>query len=282
MKKIILGLFIAVFALSSCCDDKNENTVSKTGSLVPNDTTEISKSEYQVLATLWFQKSAEARAMYLQTYNFAKMKFDEILKKDRFKLKKKKPKAIIADIDETVLNNSPYNARLIETGTSYNEKSWSKWVNEKQAKALPGAVNFMNYVKEKGVDVFYISNRNVKYLNATLENLKNIGFPFADKKHILLKDKTSDKSARRNIVLQNYDVILYLGDNLRDFDENFKYAKNMNRNDSVAKYKDLFGAKYIIFPNPMYGEWVKAVYKGDFSKTNAEKRKMRIDVLDKN
>jgi len=282
MKKIILGLFIAVFALSSCCDDKNENTVSENDSLVPNDTTEILQSEYQVSATLWFQKSAEARAIYLQTYNFAKSVFDDKLKKDRFKLKKKKPKAIITDIDETVLNNSPYNARLIETGTSYNENSWSKWVNEKQAKALPGAVNFMNYVKEKGVDVFYISNRNVKHLKATLENLKNIGFPFADTKHILLKDKTSDKTARRNIVLQNYDVILYLGDNLRDFDENFKYAKNRNRADSVAKYKDLFGAEYIIFPNPMYGEWEKAVYKGDFSKSDAEKRKMRMETLDKN
>ncbi len=278
MKKLIFAGIVLIFAFSSCCDE--EKNVEKEV-LIQKDSSEISNSEHLSMATLWFQKSAEAKAVYYQTFNFAKTVFDDKIKKDRFKLKKKKPKAIITDIDETILNNSPYEARLIETGTSYNEKSWSKWVNEKQAKALPGAVNFMNYVKGKGVDVFYISNRNVKYLQATLENLKKVGFPFADETHILLKDKTSDKSARRDSVLKNYKVILYLGDNLRDFDENFKYAKNMNRNDSVAKYKDLFGAEYIVFPNPMYGEWEKAVYKGDFSKPNAEKRKMRIDALNK-
>ncbi|NOZ36091.1 MAG: 5'-nucleotidase, lipoprotein e(P4) family [Chlorobi bacterium] len=279
MKKLIFTGIVLIFIFSSCCDE-GKNVEKEV--LIQKDSSEISNSEHLTMATLWFQKSAEAKAAYYQTFNFAKTVLDDKIKKDRFKLKKKKPKAIITDIDETVLNNSPYEARLIETGTSYNEKSWSKWVNEKQAKALPGAVNFMNYVKEKGVEVFYISNRNVKHLRATLENLKNVGFPFADETHILLKDKTSDKSARRDSVLKNYKVILYLGDNLRDFDENFKYAKNMNRNDSVAKYKDLFGTEYIIFPNPMYGEWEKAVYEGDFSKTDAEKRKMRLDILDKN
>ncbi|MCF6183275.1 MAG: 5'-nucleotidase, lipoprotein e(P4) family [Bacteroidales bacterium] len=278
MKKLIFAGIVLIFAFSSCCDE--EKNVEKEV-LIQKDSSEISNSEHLSMATLWFQKSAEAKAVYYQTFNFAKTVFDGKIKKDRFKLKKKKPKAIITDIDETILNNSPYEARLIETGTSYNEKSWSKWVNEKQAKALPGAVNFMNYVKGKGVDVFYISNRNVKYLQATLENLKKVGFPFADETHILLKDKTSDKSARRDSVLKNYKVILYLGDNLRDFDENFKYAKNMNRNDSVAKYKDLFGAEYIVFPNPMYGEWEKAVYESDFSKSDNEKRKMRIDALNK-
>ncbi len=279
MKKLIFTGIVFIFIFSSCCDE-GKNVEKEV--LIQKDSSEISNSEHLTMATLWFQKSAEAKAVYYQTFNFAKTVLDDKIKKDRFKLKKKKPKAIITDIDETVLNNSPYEARLIETGTSYNEKSWSKWVNEKQAKAFPGAVNFMNYVKEKGVEVFYISNRNVKHLRATLENLKNAGFPFADETHILLKDKTSDKSARRDSVLKNYKVILYLGDNLRDFDENFKYAKNMNRNDSVAKYKDLFGTEYIIFPNPMYGEWEKAVYEGNFSKPDAEKRKMRIDILDKN
>ena len=279
MKKLFFIAVIAIFALSSCCD-KEKNIEKEV--IVTKDSSEVSNSEYQVTASLWFQKSAEARALYYQTFSYAKLVLDDKLKKDRFKIKKKKPKAVITDIDETVLNNSPYNARLIETGTHFEPESWTKWVKEKRAKALPGAVDFAHFVKEKGLEIFYISNRSVKNLQATLENLKNAGFPFADKKHILLKDKTSDKTIRRNIVLKDYDVILYLGDNLRDFDENFKYAKNMNRNDSVNMHSNLFGTNYIAFPNPMYGEWEKAAYKGDFSISDAEKRKMRINFLDKN
>ena len=269
---------VAVFAFSSCCDEKEVKTEKEI--IIKKDSSEISSAEHQVMATLWFQKSGEARAAYYQTYNYAEMMLDNLLKKDRFKIKKKLPKAIITDIDETVLNNSPFNARLIESGEHFNNENWTKWVNEKRAKALPGAVDFAHYAKEKGVEIFYISNRSVKTLKPTIENLKNAGFPFADEKHVLLKDKTSDKTARRNSVLKNYEVILYLGDNLRDFDENFKYAENMNRNDSVDAHKELFGKKYIIFPNPMYGEWEKAAYKGDFSKTDTEKRKMRRDALE--
>ena len=271
---------VAVFVFSSCCDEKEIKTEKEI--IINKDTSEILNAEHQVTAILWFQKSAEAEAVYYQTYNYAKMMLDDILKKNRFKIKKKKPKAIITDIDETVLNNSPYNARLIAEGKHFEKESWTEWVNEKKAKALSGALDFCNYAKEKGVEIFYISNRSIINLKATSENLKNAGFPFADKKHILLKDKTSDKTARRNTVLKNYDVILYLGDNLRDFDENFKYSEKTNRNDSVDAHKDFFGTKYIVFPNPMYGEWEKAAYKGDFSKTDAEKRKMRINALDTN
>jgi len=279
MKKIILAGAILIFTFSSCCDEKKETAEKEV--IAIKDSVEISNSEHRVMGVLWFQKSAEAQAVYLQTYNFAKTELDNKLKKDRFKFAKKKPKAIITDIDETVLNNSPYNARLIANGTHYSPETWTEWVKEKKAKALPGAVDFMHYVKEKDIEIFYISNRSVNNLKSTLENLKNVGFPYADEKHILLKDKTSDKTARRNLVLRDYDVIMYLGDNLRDFDENFKYADKMNRNDSVDVRKDLFGSTYIVFPNPMYGEWEKAVYKGDFGKSDEEKRKMRTDALNK-
>ncbi len=278
MRKAVIVVISAVFAFSSCCD-KGKNVEENV--IVKKDTCNVSGSEYQTGATLWFQKSAEAKAIYYQTFNLAKKVLDEKLKKEKFKLRKKKPKAIIADVDETVLNNSPYNARLISEGKHFEKESWSKWVNEKTAKALPGSVEFMNYAKEKGVEVFYVSNRSVENIEPTLENLKNEKFPFADKNHLLFKDQTSDKTERRDSVLKNYDVIMFLGDNLRDFDEIFKYKNNAARNDSVVKYKDLFGTEFIIFPNPMYGEWEKTIYKGDFSKSDTEKYKMRIDALDK-
>ena len=278
MKKIIILSIAALFFWTSCCEEKKENVEE----IIIKDSVDTTlKSEHLVMATLWFQKSAEMQAIYYQNFKFAKMMLDEKMKENRFKIKKKKPKAIITDIDETILDNSPYNAGLIEKGTSYNKESWAIWVNEKRAKALPGALDFCNYAKEKGVEIFYVSNRSADRIDATVENMKNEGFPFADKEHMYLKTETSNKTDRRNNILENYDVILLLGDNLRDFDEIFGNRGEDFGFNVVDKNKDKFGTNFIVFPNPIYGEWEKAVYKGDFSISDEDKRKMRVDALDK-
>ena len=276
MKKILILSVGIVLLISSCCKEK-EVTIEK--EVVKKQIDSLFNSEHLSMATLWFQKAAEAKATYYQNFNIAKLILDDKIKKDRFKLKKKMPKAIITDIDETVIDNSPYNAKLILSGKSYNKKSWEEWVNEKRAKPTAGALEFCKYAKEKGVEIFYVSNRSEKSIDATLENLKNAGFPYADKKHIYLKTTTSDKTERRNKILKNYDVILYLGDNLRDFDETFG-GRGADFGFGITKEnKETFGTKFIVFPNPMYGEWEKGLYKGDFSKSDEEKRQMRKDAL---
>ena len=258
-----------------------------------NETEEIEKeieievdstlfSEHLSMATVWFQKSAENRAIYYQNFNFAKSILESSFKGKLFnKFKKEKPLAVITDIDETILDNSPYNAQLLETGKSYNKESWAEWVMEKRAKALPGALDFCKYAEENGIEIFYVSNRHTDRIDATIENLIKEGFPFANKEHVLLKTETSDKTARRNKVFENYNVILLMGDNLRDFDEIFGGRGDDLGFNVVSENKDKFGTEFIVFPNPIYGEWEKAVYKGDFSKSDLEKRQMRKDVLDK-
>ena len=62
----------------------------------------------------WQKMSAEYYALCIQAYNMAKLKIDKALINSS-----KEPLAIIADIDETVLNNLPYNEMLIETGESF-------------------------------------------------------------------------------------------------------------------------------------------------------------------
>lgn len=276
MKKILILSLGVVLFITSCCKEK-EVKVEK--EIVKEMSDTLNNSEHLSMATLWYQKAAEVKAIYYQNYNFAKTILDKNIKKDRFKLKKKMPKAIITDIDETVLDNSPYNASLILTGKSYNKESWKKWVDEKRAKALPGAVDFCNYAKEKSVEIFYVSNRSEKDIDATIENLIKEGFPYADKEHLFLKTKTSDKTERRNKILENYDVILYLGDNLRDFDETFGGRGSDFGFGITNENKETFGTKFIVFPNPMYGEWEKGFYNGDFSKSDKEKRQMRKDAL---
>lgn len=280
MKKILVLSLSVIFFITSCCDDKATSTEKET--IKEKKTVDtLLNSEHLSMATLWYQKSAELQAIYYQNYNLAKLMLEKSVKKNKFKIKKKKPLAIITDIDETILNNSPYSASLIINGTSYNKESWTNWVNEKRAKALPGAVGFFNYAKENGVEVFYLSNRSEKSTDATIENLKKEGFPYADKEHMYLKTTTSNKTDRRNKILEKYNVILYLGDNLRDFDEVFGGRGDDFGFGITKENKETFGSKFIIFPNPMYGEWEKGLYNGDFSKSNEEKRKMRREKLNK-
>ncbi len=204
-------------------------------------------------ATFWFQHSAEQEACYIQAYSLAKNAlFSNLQMTDN-----DMPKAVILDIDETVLDNSPLEAYLIKNNIPFGKDIWDKWVALEQAKSLPGVHDFLNFAKENGVEIFYISNRNVKNLQHTINNLQKEGLPCADSLHVLLEDTTSDKTPRRNIVRKKYDVLLYIGDNLRDFSEDFKDRSQKDGKLSVENNKNLFGKKYIILPNPMYGEWLE-------------------------
>ena len=66
-------------------------------------------NEQSVLATNWVQTSAEFRAISYQTYNLARMNLDNFLAS----YSGSKPVAVIADIDETITDNSAYQAWLV-------------------------------------------------------------------------------------------------------------------------------------------------------------------------
>ena len=55
---------------------------------------------------------------------------------------------------------------------------------------------------------------------------------------------------------------MFIGDNLIDFEDIFRQKNIEERYTSVEKFKEEFGKKFIILPNPMYGEWEKTLYGG--------------------
>jgi len=140
-------------------------------------------------AVLWMQRAQEYRAITEQTYRAAADHLDVALKEAHWdalvpeergnEAKGLKP-AVVLDVDETVLDNSPYQARLVRDGKEYDELSWDQWVAEKKAKAIPGVVDFAKAANAKGVTLLYISNRAVHLKDATLANLREQGLPVAD------------------------------------------------------------------------------------------------------
>lgn len=229
--------------------------------------------DYDIQAVLWQQLAAEHRALSYQAFNLAKLRLDTYLTK---KTSNNKPLAIITDIDETIFDNSPFNAKMIKSNTNYTKKNWATWVKLEKATPIPGSLKFLLYAASKGVEIYYISNRSSNHTKETVSNLKQIGFPIADKKHILLKDSISGKETRRQIVYKTKNVIMLLGDNLSDFSDLFDNKSTIIRNKLVDSLHLKFGNKFIVLPNPMYGDWeTKGIYEGRYNLSSYQKDSIR-------
>ena len=179
----------------------------------------------------------------------------------------------MSDIDETILDNSPNAVHDALLGNTYSDSSWMGWTKQEAADTVPGAPAFFKYAASKNVTVFYISNRSGAELQQTIANLQKYNMPFADAAHILLKTTTSNKDARRAQVAANYNVVLFFGDNLGDYKAMFDKQSIEQRDSLVHQYAADFGNRFIVLPNPVYGEWVSALYHyryGDNMKAKAD------------
>ena len=201
-----------------------------------------------LMATLYNYYAAEYQALCYQAYNVAKERVARLRKE----FPKKKNMAVVVDIDETILNNSPYQALTIEKNSHF-PRCWDTWCQLAVAKSIPGAVSFLKYADSLGFQVFYVTNRSLKLKTATMKNLRKDGFPQVTDNHIYMRTTTSNKEPRRQAISKKYDIVLLAGDNLGDLYE--ASAKYPLRNQRVAALHNLFGKKYIVLPNPMYGTW---------------------------
>lgn len=230
-------------------------TISCTKTAKKNQFT--AKNEYMVQSVLWYQQSGEMKALYYQAYNTARLMLDEYLNNT----KSDRKKAVIVDIDETILSNVRYEADMILSDSSSTKSYWKRWVDSAKSDTLPGALEFLKYAQKKGVEVFYISNRMTADIASSLKNLNKFNFPYSDEKHLIFKsDQSSSKEARRRQVARDYEIILICGDNLGDFSSAFDDRSIKTYSDSIQAFKSQFGKKFIILPNPMYGYWEKQIY----------------------
>lgn len=239
--------------------------------------------EYQVGAVLYMQKAAEFRALSYQAYNLARRQLDADFENKNLKTlpkaERKMPRAIVVDIDETVLDNSPSQAYGIKTRTPFNLKDWYAWGEMRRAKALPGAVDFLNYANSKGVKIFYVSNRDEVQKHATIDNLKSARFTDISVDNVMLRTAESGKENRRKAIAAKYRIVLLMGDNLNDFSDVFERKSVADRFSETDKAKDLWGNKFIVLPNAMYGDWESAVYEYQ-RLTEPQRAKKRANALE--
>ena len=236
------------------------------------DEIDNSYQKQSLLAVLFKRTSAEYKANTFQIYTSAKNNIDKALAdkswtalKNQLKDYQNLPPAIILDIDETVLDNSEHQVRSIKNGTNY-PIGWKEWVSEESAGALPGVKEFLSYANTKGIKIFYVTNRTHDLEEYTRNNIKSLGLPFDNDMDVLLmkneKGWGSDKTSRRDLIRKDFRVIQIFGDQLDDFIPLTESAKSVNeRKILIDKYADMWGEKWYMLINPMYGEWEEALYE---------------------
>jgi len=257
MKKAYLPAFLILTLLSACSTTKNAVRSTSTSTV----------NNGKVWASLWQQRSAEYRALCFQAYNLARLRLDEALKQPGGK-----PLAVVTDIDETILDNSPYDAQRAINNQEYDLTTWKQWTAKAACDTVAGAPGFFKYAASKGVQVFYITNRDEDERAGTIKNLQMYNMPYIDAEHILLKSGSSSKEARRLQVLNKYNIVLLCGDNLPDFDKLYdNKPPESNRNATTTQLTRQFGSKYIVLPNPSYGDWEGALFNFNYKLSAAQK-----------
>jgi acid phosphatase len=242
--------------------------------------------------TLWVQNAAEYDALGLQAFKPATALLDMAVADSSWIASTVQspqqvsdlPPAVILDIDETVLDNSPFQARMIEQNSSFNPDEWTKWVLEGNADAVAGALEFTQAADKKGITVFFVSNRDAETEEATRENMEQLGFPLdGDTDTVLLnseqEDWNSNKINRRAVIEKDFRVIMLFGDDLNDFIP----AKNISeeeRDRLINDHAEKWGKKWFILPNPTYGSWEQALYNFEGGLSAEQRESINKEKLD--
>jgi len=269
-------------------------------------------------AITWMQSSGEYRALMLGAFHTARDNLDKALQDPSWtallsqvpagakeaKALGKLPPAVVLDIDETVLSTMPYQAWLLKNHQPFAPVSWHAWVSEAREEAIPGALDFVHYAMEKGVRVFYLSNRaawgafdtnrngridpgeeQVELKPFTIANLVRLGFlpqpGIANEDSVLLRAErgangqpkegwaTSDKTARRESLAADYRVVLLMGDSLND----------ITSHETPGPHQERWGRSWILLPNPAYGHWERRLYGATGKLSREEKIRRKLDSL---
>lgn len=247
----------------------------------------------QLDAVLWTQTSIEHELIYRQVFASATRQLDAALADptwDALPLPPRNlsglPPAVVVDIDETVLDNVPLNARDILTNQVYSYDRWNTWVDQAKAQALPGAVEFLQAADKKGITVYYITNREHSQVQATVNNLRLRGFPVAHNEQVLAASTPTGhceqagygKNCRRQWVASHARVLMLAGDSFGDFVQ-AEHNTLADQRKAAAPYLAWLGQRWFLLPNPTYGNWYSAPY-GDQEKLPFErKRQLKQQAL---
>jgi acid phosphatase len=220
---------------------------------------------------LWMQTSAEYQVLARTAYAAATATLDRALADPSWTAALEQegghyadlPPAVILDLDETVLDNSPFQGQLVLGRTVYTPDLWAKWVDKAAAQAVPGAAEFVDAARRRDVHVFFVTNRKAKEEARTIVNLDALLAAKTDAGDVLCVEEQGwdrNKSARRKFVAATHRILMLVGDDLNDFLS--PSAVPAERVALAQEHTAWWGDRWVLIPNPVYGNWDQILYPG--------------------
>ena len=260
-------------------------TISSLASLVAcaqSTSTDGSENNNLAYAVAWKQTAAEYRALYHQGFNMARLHVETAIADYD---ETDKPLAVIADVDDTLLLSQAYWGFLVNEGQDFfNDAAWDNWIRENRTLASPGALAFLQYCLENDVEVFYVTNRDQgdDTFSLALSNLTTAGFPYVDARHLTVLRDSSNKEVMQDRIREEYDVVVMLGDNLNDFSRRYYVTDVEQRTELMEEDRSLYGTRYILFPNPTDGHWIRAIFGASEPAPSDENRQILKSAATRN
>jgi acid phosphatase len=267
----------------ACC-------ISACGSIDTKNNARAQPTYERLNAVLWMQTSAEYYALTQNAYTQATSMLGKGLADKNWTAAQEQsgdyqnlPPAIILDIDETVLDNSPFQAQLIKDNAIFTQEAWDKWTQLASAQPLPGAKAFLDFADSQGVTIFYVTNREASQEQDTRKNLQQQNLPLRDDIDVVLTKNenrwsSSDKGARRTFVSKDFRIIALIGDDFGDFVSGAKSSPE-TRVELAKNGQSAWGTKWFLIPNPVYGSWEAALFNHDYAKPASEVTELKLKQL---
>lgn len=284
-------LATAIFALAGC-------TATTPRSPAPPATATVQEvpANDNLNAVLWVQTAQEYRALTLQAWRLAAANLDRaladkswtaLLPGEGAELQQPDlPPAVIVDIDETMLDNAAYQARLAIDNVPFTDAGWAGWVAERKARPVPGALEFAKTAAAKGVTIVYISNRTHDMMDDTIANLRAYGFPVEEANYYGLGFEVpgcvphgSEKGCRRIAAASRYRVLMQVGDQITDFAQ-LSANTRQQRDGLLAQHGNWIGERWYMLPGPTYGGYEPAAFGNDWKLSEQARRAAKHAALD--
>ena len=245
----------------------------------------------RLAAQQWMNASAEYYLLLTQQFEGAIEKLNKNITLFNRGKQSSKKWAVIIDADETVLDNSPYDSKVIRENEKWTPNGFSNWCQKEEAKLLPGAYNFLKKVNTLGGSLFVVTDREENLNSCTTRNFEKLGIKING---IYTKSDNYESKASRWSLIESsgFEILLWVGDQATDFPFlnsgyktriSSKYCKSVkisieeiekrNRKQKAKSFDDYvkniddtsshlenlanFNSCMVILPNPSYGQWVK-------------------------
>jgi 5'-nucleotidase (lipoprotein e(P4) family) len=204
----------------------------------------------------WFRDSAERQMAYTQAYRQAWQSVRSQLSAGVVG-----QWAVVVDADETVIDNSEFQMRVVLGQVTFTDQTWDGWLTEQAKRAagsahedfiFPQAREFIHTVHAAGGKVIVVTNRLESQCSRTEQVLRGGADKAIEFDAILCaKDGSGKESRFADIQMGRLSkvgpvvVLLFVGDNILDCQ-----GQSQQHYDAAA-----FGSRCIVLPNPMYGSW---------------------------